>query len=194
MILDDDVLAIGLGGNIGTEPEIRARFDRARSALAQLGDLRSASLYRTAAIGPPQPAFLNTALRIRIADATPDELLHTIRELELLLGRDRASETRWGPRTIDLDILMWGTRLIRTPDLEIPHPRLTERRFVLDPLIEIFSEDLIVPGTNRTLGHFARLVRGQVVGTVSTLVHVRRALLIITRVHFPKIAAKPGHD
>ena len=162
-MIAEDTVAIGFSGNVGGELAIRERFVRAREALAQLGETRSAPIYRTAAIGPVQPAFLNTIVRVRVSDATADELLHTVREIERLLGRDRAREVRWGPRTIDLDLLLWGTRVIRTPELELPHPRLGERRFVIDPLIDLFGEDLHVPNIARTLGELARGVRGQVV-------------------------------
>jgi len=151
-VIGEDSVAIGLGGNIGTEAAIRARFVRAREAFAQLGDVKSAALYRSAPIGPEQPAFLNTAIRVRWPDLTAPELLQTVRELERLLGRDRRGEAKWGPRTIDLDVLVWGTRVIRTPELEVPHPRLAERRFALAPLIDLVGEETILPGTHDTLG------------------------------------------
>ena len=157
-----DALAIGLGGNVGREAEIRERFVRAREALGQLGDVRSAQLYRTAPIGPAQPTFLNSAVRVRVVDATPAELIATVLELERLLGRDRRSEARWGPRMIDLDILVWGNRVLRTPELELPHPRLAERRFVLRPLIDLFGPDAIVVGQTSTLGALEHRVATQV--------------------------------
>lgn len=149
-VIPETALAIGLGGNVGDDAAIVERFRRARSALAQLGDVRSAALYRTAPVGPAQPAFLNSAVRVRLADATPREVIETILEIERLLGRERSAEARWGPRTIDLDVLVWGTRRERwagPPELEVPHPRLAERRFALRPLIDLFGEDLVVPGT-----------------------------------------------
>jgi 2-amino-4-hydroxy-6-hydroxymethyldihydropteridine diphosphokinase len=139
-------IVIGLGGNVGSEAEIRERFDRARAALTVIGPVRSARLYRSAPIGPDQPAFLNTALRIAASDAQPGELIATLLEIEQLLGRRRAGEARWGPRPIDLDILVWGTRVIRTPELDVPHPRLAERRFALLPLIDLLGEDFVIVG------------------------------------------------
>src|SRR5690348_11768070 len=133
-MIADDALVIGLGGNVGGDEEIVERFRRAREALAQLGETRAAPLYRTAAIGPVQPAFLNSAVRVRYREGTPAELIATVLELERLLGRDRRGEARGGPRVIDLDVLVWGARVIRTPELEVPHPRLVERRFALQPL------------------------------------------------------------
>ena len=74
--------------------------------------------------------------------------------IESMLGRDRANEVRWGPRTLDLDVLLWGTRTIATPELVVPHPRMTARRFVLAPLIELFGEELLVG--EHTLGQLIR--------------------------------------
>ena len=166
--LPTDALVIGLGGNVGDEPAIVERFQRARGALGQLGELRSAPLYRTAPLGPEQPSFLNSAVRIRIADATPREVIETVRELERLLGRDRRLEARWGPRTIDLDVLAWGMRQLRTPELELPHPRLSERRFALRPLIELFGGDLVLPGTSQSLELLERRVAAQIVDEISS--------------------------
>lgn len=130
-------IVVGLGGNVGDEAAIVERFVRAREALSQLGPVRSASLYRTAPIGPAQAPYLNTAVSVAIADIQPGELIATILEIELLLGRDRRAEARWGPRKIDLDVLLWDDRIIRSPELEVPHPRLFERRFALQPLSEL---------------------------------------------------------
>jgi 2-amino-4-hydroxy-6-hydroxymethyldihydropteridine diphosphokinase len=156
------VIAIGLGGNVG---DVRASFVRAREAIGLLGDVRSASLYRSAPIGPEQPAFLNTAIRLRESDMRPDELLATLRELERLLGRDRSREVRWGPRTLDLDVLLWDARVIRTPELEVPHPRLAARRFVVLPLIDLLGEAFVVG--DATLGELASRVADQDVALVA---------------------------
>ncbi len=153
------MIVIGLGGNVGGEPAIRERFGHAREAIAQLGSVRSAPLYRSAAIGPAQEAFLNSALGLR-AELMPRELIATLHELERLLGRSRECETRWGPRPIDLDILVWDDRVIRDESLEVPHPRLHERRFALLPLIALAGEDFVVPGFGRA-GELARRVVGQ---------------------------------
>lgn len=139
-------LVIGLGGNLGGEAAIGDRFRRAREALAALGELRSAPLYRSAPVGPVQPPFLNTAVRLRIAELQPAELIAVVLEIERLLGRDRRGEARWGPRLIDLDVLVWGARVVRSPELEVPHPRLAERRFALAPLVALLGEGFEVPG------------------------------------------------
>lgn len=159
-----DAVVIGLGGNVG---EVAVAFARAREALAQLGDVKSAPLYRTAPIGPAQPPYLNSAVRVRWPDVTAAELITTVLEIERMLGRDRRNEARWGPRTIDLDVLVWGTRLVHEPDLELPHPRIAERRFVLRPLIELVGEDAVLPGTSQTLGVLEQRVMTQEIEELS---------------------------
>jgi 2-amino-4-hydroxy-6-hydroxymethyldihydropteridine diphosphokinase len=165
-VLPDDALVIGLGGNIGGEAAVIERFRRAREALAQLGDVRSAPLYRTAPIGPAQPPFVNSAVRVRYRDGTPGELIATVLEIERLLGRDRDGEVRGGPRSIDLDILLWGTRVIHTPELEIPHARLVERRFALQPIVDLFGDDLPLAGS--TAGALLRRTSGQGVELIAS--------------------------
>ena len=139
-------LVIGIGGNVGSEDEILERFRRARAALEALGSVRSAPLYRSQPVGPAQPPYLNTAVRVEVApDTQPGELIATLLELERLLGR-RRPHARWGPRAIDLDVLVWGERVVRTPELEVPHPRLIERRFALEPVVALLGPALEIPG------------------------------------------------
>lgn len=152
-------IIIGLGGNVGTEAEILARFGFAREALAALGRVRSAPLYRTQPIGPAQPAFYNTAVSFVAPDVQPRELIEIVLEIERMLGRDRSAETRWGPRTIDLDVLVWDDRKLRTESLEVPHPRLTERRFALAPVADLLGEESMVAG--KPLAHWLAGVRDQ---------------------------------
>lgn len=153
-------VVIGLGGNVGSFAAILARFGHARAALELLGAVRSAPLYRSAPLGPAQAAFLNTAVGIALADGQPAELFATLLPLERLLGRTRAGEVRWGPRPIDLDVLVWGTRIVRTLELEIPHPRLAERKFALAPLVALLGEGFVVPGLG-TAGALMRRVDAQ---------------------------------
>lgn len=134
------MIVIGFGGNVGGDEAILERFRRARDALGRLGPVPSAALYRTAPVGPAQPDFLNTAVAVDF-EPIPGELIATVLEIERLLGRDRRSEARWGPRKIDLDVLVWDDRAIRTPELEVPHPRLYERRFALQPLADLIAVD-----------------------------------------------------
>ncbi|HUS27637.1 MAG TPA: 2-amino-4-hydroxy-6-hydroxymethyldihydropteridine diphosphokinase [Kofleriaceae bacterium] len=169
--MKETTLVIGLGGNIGDEDAITGRFDHARAALLELGlTSKSAKLYRTAAIGQPgaasQSDYLNTAVRIHVDEGvTGRQLYMTVREIEILLGRDRRSETRWGPRTIDLDVILWGTRTFQTPELEVPHPRWSERLFVVRPLIDLFGEDAVIHG--HRLGALEQQLAAQRVQLVS---------------------------
>ncbi len=153
-------VAIGFGGNLGGEAAIVARFDRARAALAALGAVRSSALYRTAPIGPEQPDYLNAAVSLAIVDAQPRELIATLLELEALAGRDRRDEVHWGPRAIDLDVLVWDDRIIDEPELRVPHPRVHERRFALLPLIDLYGEARAIVGRG-TLGALEAAVRSQ---------------------------------
>ncbi len=126
---------IGIGSNLGE----RARF--VRRAVVELDGAGFAvtgtsSLYETEPIGgPPQRSFVNIVVR-GSTDLDARALLRVCKDIEHRLGRDE-NEMRWGPRVIDLDILLYGDDKISEPDLEIPHPRLRERNFVLIPLLEI---------------------------------------------------------
>lgn len=124
---------IGLGANLGS-PEATLR--RAVAELAVIARIAGVSaLYRTSPVGgPPQPDFLNAAVRLDYAGPATELLAHALR-IERRAGRERRE--RWGPRTLDLDIL-WirGVRL-RLPGLSVPHPRLLERPFALRPLLDV---------------------------------------------------------
>jgi len=116
------------------------------------------SIRETTPVGPvtDQPAFLNAALELRTT-LSPRVLLELLLDIERMFGRDRVADRRWGPRTLDLDLLMYGELVIDEPGLMVPHPRLTERRFVLEPLADLVP-DLIVPGTGATVAeHLGRL-------------------------------------
>lgn len=127
---------IGVGSNVG------GRSDFCRRAVIALGESAGvevdavSSLYETSPIGgPPQRSFVNLVVRVS-TELNPRGLLQVCKRIEQTLGRE-PSEIRWGPRVIDLDILTFGDEKIGEPDLEIPHPRMTGRRFVLVPLLEI---------------------------------------------------------
>lgn len=153
-------IVIGFGGNVGEPHEIGERFADIRLELGALGEITAAAMYRSAPIGPAQPDFYNTAIRIETRSwsrgLTPVQLLARLHELEDEYGRDRTAETRWGPRPIDLDILVWGARLYRG-ELEIPHPRLGERRFALEPLVSVVGPDFEIPGQGRAGDLLARV-------------------------------------
>jgi 2-amino-4-hydroxy-6-hydroxymethyldihydropteridine diphosphokinase len=155
-------VVVGFGGNLGGDAAIVERFRRAREALAAIGAVRSAALYRSEPIGPRQPAFLNTAVAWRFVGGAA-ELIATVLGIEHLAGRERRGEVRWGPRAIDLDVLL-GLE-VRLPDLEVPHPRLVERRFALLPAIELVGGDVVVDGA--ALREHARRVADQGVELVS---------------------------
>jgi 2-amino-4-hydroxy-6-hydroxymethyldihydropteridine diphosphokinase len=121
------------------------------TAIGELGELpesrlRAASrLYRTAPVGPPgQPDYINAAARLETRLA-PQALLAELHRIELAHGR-RRDGTRWGPRILDLDILVYGDERIDEPGLTIPHPEMARRAFVLVPLADVASPDLAVPG------------------------------------------------
>lgn len=127
---------IGIGSNVGD----REMFCRsAVDALAEVDGVevgKVSSLYETSPIGgPPQRSYVNVVVAIS-THLAPRRLLEKCKEIEEMLGRE-PTEMRWGPRVVDLDILTYGDEKVNEPDLEIPHPRMTTRRFVLVPLLEI---------------------------------------------------------
>ncbi|MBO9620421.1 MAG: 2-amino-4-hydroxy-6-hydroxymethyldihydropteridine diphosphokinase, partial [Niabella sp.] len=110
--------------------------------------IKRSAIYETAAWGlTDQPDFYNQALEIA-TDLSPEQLMAVILNIETAMGRIR--EERYGPRTIDIDILLYGNFICDTPSVTIPHPRMTERRFVLTPLDEI-APDLVHPQLNKTI-------------------------------------------
>jgi len=131
-------VVLGLGGNLG---DALGALAAARSQLAQWMPVLAASrVFRTAPVGPvAQPSFLNAALLVE-SDLSPRELLERCLELEAAAGRDRAHETRWGPRHLDIDLLVARDLVRRGPMLELPHPRLLERAFALVPAAEVAGE------------------------------------------------------
>jgi len=133
-------VVIGMGANLG---EPRLALQGALLELARLGPLAGVSaLYRTLPVGgPPQPDFLNAAARL-IFDGSPETLLAEALRIERLAGRERRE--RWGPRTLDLDILWIRGATVCAPGLEVPHPRLRERAFALRPLIDV-APDAVDP-------------------------------------------------
>ncbi len=140
---------IALGGNVG---DVRATF---RKAIAQIcGATQAALLARSSDyVTPPwgeesQPPFVNACIAID-TDLDPHALLFTLHKIEQRFGRDRTRETRWGPRTLDLDLLAYDDVALDKPELTLPHPRLFERAFVLVPLAEIAPDRPIAGRTPR---------------------------------------------
>ncbi|MES9946002.1 MAG: 2-amino-4-hydroxy-6-hydroxymethyldihydropteridine diphosphokinase [Candidatus Thiodiazotropha sp.] len=139
---------IGLGSNL--ENPIQ-QVETALQELTELKDsslLVQSSLYRTEPIGPQhQPSYINAvAALITVLDA--EGLLEQLQAIELAHRRVREGE-RWGPRTLDLDLLMYGRATIDTPGLQVPHPEMANRAFVLIPLSEIAPIDMEIPGMGR---------------------------------------------
>ncbi len=121
---------LGLGSNLGD------RHGYLRAALAAMPDLVAVSpLYESAPVGgPEQGAYLNIVVQLE-TQLLPHQLLETCRQLERAAGRERV--IRWGPRTLDVDVLWIDGVRMQTHDLTVPHPRMHERNFVMDPLLDL---------------------------------------------------------
>lgn len=135
---------VGLGSNLGDR---RATLHGAVAGLRALGTIESvSSLWETAPVGgPPQGAYLNAVVVVRTVIG-PRPFLDACLALERAAGRERRE--RWGPRTLDLDLLLYGDAEIDVPGLRVPHPGIPHRRFVLAPLSEAWP-GVVVPGAGR---------------------------------------------
>jgi 2-amino-4-hydroxy-6-hydroxymethyldihydropteridine diphosphokinase len=130
---------IGVGSNVGDRSANCRRAVQDLGAGATIQIAATSSLYETAPVGgPPQRSYVNLVTKVSTGLSARD-LFEVLKAIERRLGRDR-TEIRWGPRVIDLDLLTYGDEKINEPDLEVPHPRMTQRRFVLVPLVEIDPE------------------------------------------------------
>ncbi len=127
---------IGLGANIGNRESNLRMALRAMTRLARVEAV--SSLYESEPVGPEQPSFYNAVCRIETG-LEPQSLLRFLKNLEHEIGR-RPGGPKWGPRPIDLDIVLYEERVLETEELVIPHPLLAERAFVLIPLAEIAPE------------------------------------------------------
>ena len=127
---------ICLGSNVGDR--FVNLFDAAGLVINHGVRRNVSSVYKTKPVGYlDQPDFLNFVMEIQ-TDLRPEELLREMKAIEKLMGREETF--RYGPRIIDLDIVMFGSEIINTPELTVPHPRMHERRFVLVPMVEIAPE------------------------------------------------------
>ena len=140
-----DTAFLGIGSNLGD------RLANLQAAVDLLGAadgvrvLRASRVFETAPVGPPQPDFLNVVVEVETS-LEPSRLLAATAGVEDALHRVR--EERWGPRTIDVDILTFDERTIDEPDLTVPHPRMHERAFVIVPLLELTDAPML-PGGRR---------------------------------------------
>jgi len=140
------VACVGLGGNVGEVAQTLAEAVRALAALPGSRLLRASRVYRTPAWGRrDQPDFLNAAAMLETT-LPPRQLLDALLAVEQRFGRARAAggDDRWGPRTLDLDLLLYGDAIVDEPGLQVPHPHLHERAFALVPLAEI-APDAVIP-------------------------------------------------
>ncbi len=143
---------LSLGSNLGDRADHLRRAVEAVAALPDTCLVAQSSVHETAPWGvADQPSFLNLAAEIETAFG-PLELLNAVKALEIRLGRTPGSQ--WGPRVIDIDLVLWQDTVMKTGALTLPHPRFRERAFVLLPLREI-APDAVDPVTGRTVAELA---------------------------------------
>lgn len=146
--------AIALGSNLG---DSRAILEAALENLAAIPDINlqaKSSWYQTTAIGPPQPDYINGCALLHV-QIPPQLLLKTLLKIEVQFGRVRRQ--RWGARLLDLDLLLYDDLIMDTPTLQLPHPRITERAFVLVPLAEI-APDWLEPVSGYAIAELVQAV------------------------------------
>ena len=136
---------LGLGSNLGDRLGTLQRAVDLLDAEDGVSVVASSRVWETDPVGgPPQPDYLNTVVRLETS-LSARELLDAAQRVETALGRVR--EVRWGPRTIDIDIELFGDRALDEPDLTVPHPRLLDRAFVVLPLLELDPDPVLPDGT-----------------------------------------------
>ena len=143
---------LSLGANLGDRAAMLGRAVDALAALQPVRILRTSAVYESEPWGLiEQPKFLNIMAEIETA-LTPLELLYAVKSVEQQLGREPAP--RWGPRCVDIDLILWADVILRTPELTLPHERFRERAFVLTPLAEL-APDAVDPETGSTMAALA---------------------------------------
>jgi len=147
---------VGLGANVGPREETLRRAVELLAVEDGVEVVGVSTLQETDPVGVvDQPRFLNGAVAVETT-LSPRELLDVLLGIERTLGRVRDG-TRWGPRTVDLDLLVYADEVVDEPGLRVPHPRLQERRFVLEPLVEL-NPGLQIPGAGRVSDLLAALI------------------------------------
>ncbi len=148
-----------MGSNLGDREETLHQARLRLDALPHTSLIATSRLYRTAPVGgPEQDDYLNQVVELATG-LSPRRLLEAVNSIEADLGRDRT--VRWGPRTIDVDILWYDGSPVAEPDLEVPHPRMEERRFVLEPLAEL-APGLVLPSGRTVREALARVADQEV--------------------------------
>lgn len=146
--------AIALGSNLGDSLAI---VEAALKTLAETPDIvlqARSSWYQTKAVGPPQPDYINACALLHV-QITPQMLLETLLGIEAQFGRVRRE--RWGPRSLDLDLLLYDDLILDTPTLQLPHPRMRSRAFVLLPLAEI-APNWVEPVSGKAIAELLQAV------------------------------------
>lgn len=149
---------IGLGSNEGDREAKLVAALRALAHIDAVSVVGCSSLYESAPVGPPQPRYLNAVVALA-CDLEPQRLLAILKQIERDLGRE-PSAARWGPRPIDLDILLWDGVVVADPNLQVPHLELHKRRFALEPLSEVAPE-VLHPVLGETVQHLLRQLSPQ---------------------------------
>ena len=139
--------AIAFGSNLGDSLSILENALKQLAQISEISLINYSSWYKTVPIGPPQPDYLNSCATLNV-QLTPQKLLETLLAIEQQFGRIRSDH--WGARTLDLDLLLFNDLILNSPNLQIPHPRMRERAFVLVPLAEI-APDWIEPVSGETI-------------------------------------------
>ena len=151
---------LGLGANLGKRIKTLKEATKKLEARPEISVTARSPYYETAPQGgPPQPLYVNAVLGIETG-LSPEELLKVAHEVEDSLGRDRnnSKEERWGPRTIDIDILLYDDLIVEDEHLTIPHPMMHERRFVLEPLVDI-SPASMHPTLGKTASQLLEIIK-----------------------------------